>query len=85
MQGKGNRHPLVFLHPAVIMGIQISNAAVLINRILLNIQPGRINMGSQNIHAFLHRLFPNLVHNQAFVHIDGINLISWLNFASAFQ
>ena len=46
VQGKGNRHPLVFFDAAVIVSVQISKIPVFIQRILLYIQSGRINMCS---------------------------------------
>jgi hypothetical protein len=58
------------------MGIQISKPALLVHGILLHIQPRGINMSPKNIHALFHRFFPDLEHDNGFVHADRINLIS---------
>ena len=55
VQGQRKRHPLVLLDAAVVMGIQEHQVRVLIQRILLHIQTGRVNMGAQNIHACFQR------------------------------
>ena len=42
---QGDRHPLVFFDSAVIMGIQQGKAAVFVQRVLLHIHAGGINVG----------------------------------------
>ena len=39
MHGKWKCHPLIFFHTAIIMSIQINKVCILIQRILLHIQP----------------------------------------------
>ncbi len=56
MQSKRKCHPLVFLDATVIMCIQKCHLRILIKGILLQIQAGGIDMGTQDIHALLHGL-----------------------------
>ena len=51
---------VIFLDPAVIMGVEIGDAGVLIQRILLHIKSGRIDMRAENVQAVLKRLCSNL-------------------------
>ncbi len=76
VNGKGNRHPLVLFHAAVIMGVQISETAILIERILFHVQTGGINMCPKNIDAVLHLLLTDLKHHDGFIHPYGIHLVA---------
>ena len=48
---KGDGDPLVFLDPAVIMGVKISKGSVFIKGIGLDIHPWAVYMGPQYVHA----------------------------------
>ena len=78
VQGKRNRHPLIFLDAAVVMCVEIGKAAVLIERILLNIQATRIDVGAEDVHAAFNRRLANMKENNRLLHIDGIDLIAGL-------
>ena len=76
MQCQRNGRPLVFLDTAVVMSIQKRHLAVLIQRILLEIQTRRINMSTQNIHTLLHRFCPDLEQYHQFFLVYRIHFIS---------
>jgi len=76
VQGERQRYPLVFLHPSIIMRFQHRQICILIQRILFQIQPRRINVGSQNIHPFFHRLLTDVKERHRFPHTCRIYLIS---------
>ena len=48
---QGDREPLVFLDAAVVMGLQIGQLAVLIERQLLEVQAGGVHMGRGDVGA----------------------------------
>ena len=75
MKGKGDGHPLVLFHAAIVMGIQIGNPAVLIEGILLDIQPRGIYMCAQDIHSLCHGTLPNAEQCHCFIHAGRIDLI----------
>ena len=76
MDCKRHRNPLILLHTAIIMGIQVSNLLLLIKRILLDINSRRINMSPQNIHTILNRLRSCLEEDDCPSHIIHINFIT---------
>ena len=71
-----NGHPLVLLDAAVIMGVEVAEAVALIERILLDVDAGRIDMGAQNIHAAFDRLLTDMVEDQGLAVVLGVDLIS---------
>ena len=78
VEGQGKRHPLIFLDAAVIMGVQVGEAAVLIQGILLHIDSGAVDMGSQNVHALSQGLLPDLEHGNGLIHADAVYLVAFL-------
>ncbi len=56
------------------MCIEIADKISLQNRNLLYIEARAVNMCAQNIHAARHRLLADVVHDQRFFHVYGINL-----------
>ena len=71
-----NAGPLVFLNPAVVVGTEVHNAVLFMNRIGFQIQTGRINMGSHDFDAFMDRFFPNHRQNNGFIFLVPIYLVS---------
>ena len=51
MEGEGHGHPLVFLYAPVIVGPEEGQIHVLVKGVLLEVEPGRIDMGCDNIEA----------------------------------
>ena len=78
-------HPLVLLHATVIMSIQISKSTILIQRILLHIQSGAVDMGSEDVHALCHGLTADLEHGNGFVHPYAVYLISGFQSGALFD
>ena len=75
---KRDGDPLIFLDAAVIMRIKICYGAVLVQRIGLDIKPRGIYMGTEDVHAFRKRSFPDVEQSDGFVHVHRINLITLL-------
>ncbi len=78
MQCKGQRHPLILFHTAIIMGIQVGKSPILIERVLLDVQPGRINMGPQYIHPFFQGAASDMEHHNGFIHADMVYFVPCL-------
>ncbi len=76
MNGQRQGHELIFLDATVIMGIQKGEATVLIERILLDIHSGRIDMRSQDVEAVLHGLFAHAEEADRLVHPDAVYAVS---------
>ena len=70
------RGKLVFFDSSVVVGVQIGDAAVLIERILFDVEPGGIDMRTQNVHAALKGLCADLEKDHGFVHPHAVDLIS---------
>ena len=73
---KGKSYPLILLNAAIIMGIQISQVCILVQRILFDIQTRGINMCSQNVHSMGNLLFSDMEKGNDLFHSYCINLIS---------
>ena len=80
VNGKRNSNPLIFFYAAVIVSVQIGKSSLLIERILLNIQSGAVNMCSQNINAFRHWLFTDAEHNNGLIHPYTVYFIAFNKF-----
>ena len=78
MHSQRQCYPLVFLHTAIVMGIQISQICVLIKRILLNIKTRGVNMRTKNAHAFGKLLCSHMKQSYDLLHTNCINLIASL-------
>ena len=78
MDGKRECQPLVLLDAAIVMGVQVDHLVLLINRVGLGVQPGRIDMGAKDAHAFLNRFPADPVQGDALSHLVAIDLVAWL-------
>ena len=76
MQRQRHCYPLILLDAAVVMSIQKNHVGVLVQRILLQIQTGRVDMRSQNIHTILNRFRTDLEQNQRLIHADAVNTVA---------
>ena len=83
MHSQRQCYPLVFLHTAIVMGIQISQICVLIKRILLNIKTRGVNMCTKNAHAFGKLLCSHMKQSYDLLHANCINLIASLDLVSS--
>ena len=85
VNGQRQRDIKILLDTAVVMRIEISQPAVLVERILLHVETRGINVGSENIHTVLHRLLADFKENNGFVHPNGINFIARVQLLTAFD
>ena len=76
------RHILILLDAPVIMSVQICDIAVFIEGILLDVEPGGINMRADNIEAFLDRRPADLKHDHGFVHPHTVDPVTGLQFSA---
>ena len=58
------------------MSIQVCDAAVLIQRVLLDVQARSIDMGSDDIESLFHALFTDSENSNRFVHPDAVDALS---------
>ena len=75
---KRNRRPLVFLNSTVVMQVQIRHLRIFIERILLQVQPGGIDMRSQDPHALLQRLSADREQSHRLLHPDRVHTVAGL-------
>ncbi len=72
------RNPLVLLDAAVIMRIEVGEAAVLIERVLLDIEAAGINMRPEDVHALGEWLVADIEERQRLLHIHRVDFIARL-------
>ena len=70
------RHILILLDSPVIMRIEVAETTFLIDGILLDIQPGGVNVGAQDIDALLKGLFSDAEKHHGFIHPDTVDTVS---------
>ena len=78
VQRKRAGNKLIFLDAAVIVCIQITEAAFFVQRILFDIHSGAVDVRSQNVQAVFHRLRTDLKQHNGLVHPRAVNLIAGL-------
>ena len=72
---KRDRHPLVLLDAAVVVRVEICQAIVLVQRVLLHIKAAGVDVRTEDVHAVLHRLRPDMEEHDRLLHIDGVDLV----------
>ena len=70
--------PLVLLNAAVIVGIQVGQTLVFIQRILLHVNPGRVDVGTQNVHALAHGLLADDEEHNVLLHPHPVHPVTSL-------
>ena len=78
VNSQGHGDPLIFFDTAVVVGVQISKAAVFIERVLLDIKTRGIDVGPQDIETLTQFLTADGEHDDRFIHLDGVDLIAGL-------
>ena len=73
---KRKGHPLVFLDSAVIMRVQISQVRILIQRVLLDIQSGRIDVCTKNIHPLCDIFRSHMIQRDGLFHAHIVQLVA---------
>ena len=74
MQREGNRDPLILLDAAVIMRIEVGETAVLIERILLDVEAARVDVCTENRQAVFQRLRAYMKERDRLLHVGAVNL-----------
>ena len=78
VDSEGQGDILILFDASVIMGIQVAEAAVLIDGILFDIQAGRIDVRAQDVDPLLKRLFSDPEQDHGFVHPDTVDTVAGL-------
>ena len=68
VEGQGQRHPLILLDAAVVVGIEIGKIRILIEGVLLQVHPGAVDVGAHDVEALLQRLAADDVQLDRLVH-----------------
>ena len=76
MDGQGKRDPLVFLDAAVIMRVKQRESARFIQRVLLDVQAGAVNVGAEDIEALLHGAAADLCQDDRLAETVGVHFIA---------
>ena len=76
MQREGNRDPLILLDAAVIMRIEVGETAVLIERVLLDIEAARVDVCTENRQAVFQRLRTDMKERDRLLHVGAVDLRS---------
>ena len=78
VKGQGRRRPLVLLDAAVVVGLEVGHFAVLIERIGLQIQAGRVDVGGADVGALVQRLRADDGEDHAFAVAVAVDLVAGL-------
>ena len=76
-------HPLIFADAAVIMGLQIGQLAVLVQRRGLQIQTGRIDVRAADLHAAFQTFAADDRQKHRLAAVDAVDLIPCLQLLAA--
>ena len=75
---KGYGHILILLDAAVVMCVEISHPAILIQRVLLEIKTGAVYMSTQDVHSVLKGFVSQIKESHGLSHADRVHLVSML-------
>ena len=78
-------HPLIFADAAVVVGLEIGQLIVLIQRVGLQIQPGRVDVGGGDLGPLAHGLAADMGQQHALPPVANIHLVSGLQCLSPDQ
>ena len=77
--------PLVLLNAAVVVGVKKCQLRILVERVLLEVKPRRIDVRAKDPHPFLERLSSYYIEDHRLLHPDRINLIPCLQRFTVFN
>ena len=77
MNGQRQRDPLVLLNTSVVMRVQESKPARFVRRVLLKVQPGRVDMSPEDIYAVFERLGPQANEHDGLAHHVRPYFVAW--------
>ena len=79
VDGKRHTGPLILLDAAVVVGLEVGNFAVLIQRLGLHVHAGGVHMGGADVRTLGKRLLANHGNHKALAAVVQINLIAGLH------
>ena len=77
------RRPLVFLDTAVVVGVEVGEPAVLVERVLLDVEAAGVDVRAEDVHAVRERRLADLEEDDGLLHVDGIDLVARLEALAA--
>ncbi len=80
VDGQGDGGPLILLNAAVVMGLEVGDLRLLIERIGLDIQPGRVHMGGADVGALAQRLSADDGQGDGLIPVIVVDLVAGLCF-----
>ena len=80
MHCERQRHPLIFLDAAVIMCVEISEPAVFVERILLDVEAASVVVRAENFQPALERFRADVEKRDRLFHANGVNFIARAEF-----
>ena len=75
VDGQGNGHPLVLANAAVVVGLEVSQLAVLIEGAGLHVQPGGVDVGGGDLAALPQGFPAHHSQHHALTPVDGVHLV----------
>ena len=78
VQGERQGQPLVFLDATVVMGIQVNQKILFVEGILLDVQPGRVNVRAEDVHAVLNVPRTDVEQGNGLAELAQVHLIARL-------
>ena len=76
MKGERQRSPLIALDAAVVVRVKVGKARLLLERVLLHIEPGRVDVGAEDVESLLERLRADLEEQERLAVVRGIDLVA---------
>ena len=74
--------PVVGLHAAVVVGVEVSHVAGFVQRVLLEVEARGVDVGAQDVHALLHGAAAQVDKHKGLVVADGVDLVARLELAA---
>ena len=79
MHRERQRDPLVLLDAAIVVRVKVCEAAIFIERVLLDVEAAGVDVRTKNHETFLERLRADLEQHDGLLHVDGIDLVAGLD------
>ena len=78
MDGERGGYPVVGLHAAVVVGVEVGHIAGLVQRVLLDIESRAVDMRAQDVHALFERGGAQVHEHEGLLVVHGVNLVAGL-------
>ena len=76
VDGEREGDPLILLDAAVVAGVERDDLVLLLERVLLDVEAWRVDMGAEDVDTVLERLRADLDEHEALVTDGGIYLVA---------